>query len=149
MMKKRERLNSDISLGDLDIDAFMGEGTSFEGKFSFKGVVRIDGTVKGELGCDGTLIVGESGTLTASVVTEDAVIRGSIKGDIDARGRVELRNPCTIEGDIRAGMLHVEEGVSISGTVTCGKFTSDGKSSSLESAAFLGDIDEELAEEIE
>lgn len=120
MMKKRERKNLETPLPDLDIDAFIGEGTFFEGKFSFKGVVRIDGSVNGELKCDGTLIVGETGVLEAVIHTRDAVIRGKVKGDIKADGRLELKSPCTIEGDMRAQTLVVEEGVGIQGNVVTG-----------------------------
>lgn len=123
MMKKRERRNHEPPPPDLDIDAFIGEGTYFEGKFSFKGVVRIDGSVKGELKCDGTLILGETGVLDGSVNTRDAIIRGEVKGDIEAGGRLELRKPCVIVGNMKAGSLVVEEGVSIDGNVQAG----DGK----------------------
>lgn len=120
MIKKRERRNVEPPPPDLDIDAFIGEGTYFEGKFSFKGVVRIDGSVKGELKCDGTLIVGETGVLDASIETRDAIIRGKVNGDIKAEGRLELKNPCSVMGDMTAQALVVEEGVRIEGNVVTG-----------------------------
>ncbi|RMG59551.1 MAG: polymer-forming cytoskeletal protein [Deltaproteobacteria bacterium] len=112
------------SFSELDIDAFIGEGTSFEGKLNFRGVVRIDGEVKGELTCDGTLIVGEPGVLRATVKTKDAVIRGTVEGDIVAEGKLELKNPCRVVGDIQAGLLSVEEGVTLKGNVQTGKVES-------------------------
>ncbi|NIO16147.1 MAG: polymer-forming cytoskeletal protein [Deltaproteobacteria bacterium] len=120
MIKRKERRNMENHLPDLDIDAFIGEGTYFEGKFSFKGVVRIDGSVKGELKCDGTLIIGETGVLDASIATRDAIIRGKVNGDIKAEGRLELKAPCAVVGDMTAQTLVVEEGVSIDGNVVTG-----------------------------
>jgi cytoskeletal protein CcmA (bactofilin family) len=120
MMKKKERRNVEYPPPDLDIDAFIGEGTYFEGKFSFKGVVRIDGSVKGELQCDGTLIIGETGVLDASIVTRDAIIRGKVNGDIKAEGRLELKIPASIVGDMTAQALIVEEGVRIEGNIKAG-----------------------------
>ncbi len=120
MIKKKDRRNMESPLPDLDIDAFIGEGTYFEGKFSFKGVVRIDGSVKGELKCDGTLIIGETGVLDASITTRDAIIRGKVNGNIKAEGRLELKTPCVVVGDMAAQALVVEEGVSIDGNVVTG-----------------------------
>lgn len=120
MMKKKERRNMEPPPPDLDIDAFIGEGTYFEGKFSFKGVVRIDGSVKGELKCDGTLIVGETGVLDATIETRDAIIRGKVNGNIDAGGRLELKSPCSVVGDITAQALIVEDGVTLRGNVSTG-----------------------------
>lgn len=120
MIRKKEKRNMEPPAPDLDIDAFIGEGTYFEGKFSFKGVVRIDGSVKGELKCNGTLIVGETGVLEASIKTRDAIIRGTVNGNIEAEGRLELKNPCSIVGDMSAQTLVVEEGVSIQGNISTG-----------------------------
>jgi len=117
----KNRRPQEPGIPDMDIDAFIGEGTYFEGRLNFKGVVRIDGEVKGELSCEGTLIVGEPGVVRARISTKDAVIRGLVEGDISAEGKLELKKPSRVVGDIRAGSLTVEEGVSISGNVVVGE----------------------------
>jgi cytoskeletal protein CcmA (bactofilin family) len=117
---KKNRKPGEMPPLDIDIDAFIGEGTYFEGKLTFRGVVRIDGEVKGELKCDGTLIVGEAGVVNATISTRDAVIRGKVSGDVRADGRLELKHPCSITGNITAPVLVVDEGVSINGKVVTG-----------------------------
>src|ERR1017187_2154206 len=49
----------DPQLPATEITALLGRGTHFEGKLHFEGRVRIDGTFKGEIRSDDTLIIGE------------------------------------------------------------------------------------------
>jgi len=114
-------VKKEITHFDSDIDAFIGEGTLFEGTFAFTGVVRIDGMVKGEVRCDGTLIVGETGKIWATVETRKGVIRGRIEGKIFATERLELKYPCVVEGNVTARDLIVESGVIITGRVKSGQ----------------------------
>lgn len=50
-----------------DINGFIGKGMSAEGKLSFEGVVRIEGSFKGDVTSAGTIIVGEGGTVEANL----------------------------------------------------------------------------------
>jgi cytoskeletal protein CcmA (bactofilin family) len=43
-----------------------------------------------------------------------------VNGNIKAEGRLELKNPCSIVGDMSAQTLVVEEGVSIRGNISTG-----------------------------
>ncbi|MCA9698005.1 MAG: polymer-forming cytoskeletal protein, partial [Myxococcales bacterium] len=43
-----------------DITTILGKGSSFEGKLTFEGTVRIDGRFSGEIRTEGTLIIGET-----------------------------------------------------------------------------------------
>ena len=45
--------------GVQDISAFVGKGVEFKGTISYKGTVRIDGYLDGEIHTDGVLLVGE------------------------------------------------------------------------------------------
>ncbi len=120
MARKKGKSLSGVPNFDTDIDAFIGEGTLFEGTFAFTGVVRIDGMVRGEVRCNGTLIVGETGKIWAKVETKNGVIRGRIEGEINATERLELKYPSVVEGNVTARDLIVESGVVISGKVKSG-----------------------------
>jgi len=63
-----------------EINAFLGEDTEFEGKFSFTGAVRIDGKFSGEIFSNGTLIVGESAVIKAQIQVADMIISGEVRG---------------------------------------------------------------------
>ena len=68
------------------LQTFLDGGTSFEGKISFTGSVRIDGHFRGSASADGTLIVGETGTIDAKLEVRSLVVMGSVVGRSDREG---------------------------------------------------------------
>ena len=54
-------------MGKHDINAFLGVGTSFVGRLTFGGVVRIDGHFEGEIVSTGTLVVGSQAHVAGRV----------------------------------------------------------------------------------
>ena len=93
----------------------MDRGSEFEGKLTFEGTVRIDGTVKGEIISEAALVVGESGKVEADIAVDSISISGEIKGNIVAKRRVELHPTAVVIGNIKAGALVVEEGAVFQG----------------------------------
>ena len=102
--------------GHDEIIAIIEEGCRFEGNFSFSGVARIAGQVKGSIFSNDTLIVSEGAVVNADINANIIVISGSVKGNIKASSRVEIRVPARFEGTIAAPSLVVEEGVIFHGT---------------------------------
>jgi len=98
-----------------EINAFLGKDTEFEGKFSFTGAVRIDGKFSGEIESNGTLIVGESATITAQIHVADIIISGEVRGDIFAENKIEINVPGKLFGNIQTPKLVIEEGVVFEG----------------------------------
>lgn len=107
----------DTSLEKREIKAFLGPGSHFEGKLAFDEIVRLDGAFRGEITSRDTLIVGETAELQAQVVVGSLIISGRLKGNIKAVGKVEMRNPAVIDGDVETPVLVVEEGVQWNGTL--------------------------------
>ncbi|UCG64627.1 MAG: polymer-forming cytoskeletal protein [Deltaproteobacteria bacterium] len=98
-----------------EINAFLGKDTEFEGKFSFTGAVRIDGKFSGEIESTGTLIVGESATITSQIHVADMIISGEVNGDIFAENKIEINVPGKLFGNIQTPKLVIEEGVIFEG----------------------------------
>ena len=98
-----------------DMNAFLGEDTEFEGKFSFTGAVRIDGKLSGEIFSNGTLIVGESAVIRAQIQVADMIISGEVYGDIFAERKIEIIFPGKLFGNIETPKLVLEEGVIFEG----------------------------------
>ncbi len=95
--------------------AFLGENTSFEGKLSFHGTVRIDGHFKGEIYSDGTLIVGEKGIVEADINTNCVVISGEVRGNINTALSTEIHPKGKVYGSIITSSLVIHEGVIFEG----------------------------------
>jgi cytoskeletal protein CcmA (bactofilin family) len=99
-----------------DADTVVGRNTVLEGKIWGQGGMRIDGTVKGEVDCRGTVIVGIGGRVEANITAQGAIIGGEVLGNIAVEGRLELVGKGKVRGDITASQLVVEEGVTLEGS---------------------------------
>ncbi len=113
VMSRRESL-----LEKSDIKAFLGPGSQFEGRMVFNEIVRLDGSFRGEIASNDTLIVGETAEIQAEVTVGTLILSGRFKGNIKAVTRVELRAPAEVEGTIESPALAIEDGVLFNGTVT-------------------------------
>lgn len=98
-----------------ELNAFLGQGCTYEGKLTFEGAVRIDGRFSGEIFSDGTLIIGEGADIQAQINVNVVIVSGRVQGDVHAADRLELRKPARLTGNIFSPTLVVEEGVFFEG----------------------------------
>lgn len=101
--------------------AFLDSGASFEGKLCFSGTVRVDGHLRGEISSDGTLVVGETGVVEASLQLAGLIVHGTVSGDVRAEERVEVGATGEMEGNLETPSLKVEEGARVSAKVAVGR----------------------------
>ena len=97
------------------ICAIIEEGCRFEGNLSFNGVVRISGSVTGSIFSNDTLIISEGAIINADINANIVLMSGTVKGNVKATSRVEIRKPARFEGTITSPSLIVEEGVIFHG----------------------------------
>ena len=94
----------------------LGRDTVVEGNLTFKETIRIDGRIKGKLeSAEGTVIIGEHAVLDADIHVGVAIIRGKIKGRVEANQRIEIHAPAQINGDIVAPTVAIDSGVIFNG----------------------------------
>ena len=98
-----------------EINTLLGRGTSFEGKLTFEGTVRIDGKLKGEIFSDDTLIIGEGAYVEAEIDIGEVIIQGTVVGNIRARRSIEIHAPGKVKGDLHTPSLQVDKGVVFEG----------------------------------
>ena len=97
-------------------NAVLDRGAAFEGKLTFEGTVRIDGGFKGEIHSDANLVIGESGKVEADITVGSISISGEVKGNITAKGKVEIHAPAVVNGNIHTPSLVIEDGVIFEGS---------------------------------
>lgn len=115
--RKDTTMKKDASLDKREIKAFLGPGSQFEGKLLFDEIVRLDGAFRGEITSRDTLIVGDTADIQAEIVVGSLILSGRFKGNIKASGKVELRSPARVEGNIETPTLAIEEGVVFNGNL--------------------------------
>lgn len=102
------------------LTAFIDQGSSFEGKLSFKDTVRIDGHFSGQISSENTLVVGETGVIEANVRSQVVIISGTVAGDISAASRVIVHKTGRVDGNVETPSLVMEDGAVINGQLKMG-----------------------------
>jgi cytoskeletal protein CcmA (bactofilin family) len=106
-------------------DAFLGPGSQVTGKLVFKGPVRIEGHVEGEIAAHDALTIGESAVVNAQVTGTQVVVEGRVTGDVTAQHRLEIRASGRLVGGIATPSLVIHQGGIFEGH--CAMGTSDGQ----------------------
>lgn len=95
-------------------------GSNIEGQFNSKENVRLDGKIVGDVVCENRLVMGESGIVEGTIKANEAVILGTIKGNIEVMSTLYLKASAKINGNITAKLLSVEEGAMYNGECRIG-----------------------------
>ena len=103
--------------------AYLYKGSRVTGQLSFQGAVRIDGSVDGEIQCQGTLTIGEGADIRAKISGHVVVLRGKVEGNVIAKERLELIAPARLTGNVDTPRLLVTEGVVFDGNCAMGTTT--------------------------
>lgn len=99
--------------------------TVIEGSIKAKGNLRIDGTLKGELECQGRVVIGATGSVHGEIRCENAEIEGSIKANVIVSELLSLKGTAKVQGDIVTKKLAIEPGASFSGSCSMGGVVKD------------------------
>lgn len=98
-----------------EISTLLGRGTTFEGKLTFEGTVRIDGKLKGTVFSDDVLIIGEGAHVEADIDIGEIIIQGTLVGNVHAKRGIEVLAPGRVKGDLHTPSLQIEKGVIFEG----------------------------------
>jgi cytoskeletal protein CcmA (bactofilin family) len=86
----------------------------------------VDGTVEGLIQLDDRkLTVGMSAKLTADVVAREIVVYGSVKGNLRARDRIEIKKDGSVVGDLTTARIMIEDGAYFKGAIEIDRNASD------------------------
>ena len=107
------------------IDCLIGAGTTVMGDVHFKGGLRIDGTVKGNVistpGEPGTLVVSEQARVDGEIRVSHIVVNGTVNGPVTADDYLELQPKARIVGDVSYRTLEMHVGSVIEGRLNHGE----------------------------
>ncbi len=90
---------------------------TIEGDADTVGSLRIEGTIRGDVRAEKSVVIGKDGLLEGSLYTQDAVIAGRVIGAVYAESHLELQATGQISGEIQARQMHVEDGAAFQGLV--------------------------------
>ena len=91
------------------VETILGEGAVFEGNISCEGSMKVEGTLKGNVKADHTLVVGPNGSVTGDIKAGGVIIFGEVNGKIDS-GSLEIKSTGRITGEVLIETLITEAG---------------------------------------
>ena len=94
-------------------------GASFvvDGEITGSEDVLVQGTVKGRITLNETLVVDASGVVEADVETATVEVAGQLTGNVAASERVELKADSRVQGDLRAPRVLIADGARFKGSI--------------------------------
>lgn len=100
------------------INTLIAAGTTIRGDVHFDGGLHLEGVIEGSIcadGSDAVLTLSEQGRVEGEVRVSNAVVNGSVVGDIFASERIELAANARIEGNVHYKVLVMTAGAQVNG----------------------------------
>ncbi len=98
--------------------ARLGPSLHVKGEISGNEDLHVDGSVEGLISLeDRKLTVGSSARLTADVQAREIVVYGSVKGNLRARDRIEIKKDGSVVGDLTTARIMIEDGAYFKGAI--------------------------------
>ena len=98
--------------------ARLGSSLHLKGEISGNEDLHIDGTVEGavQLG-EGKLTVGATANVTADIIATEVVVCGKVKGNVRAKGKIEIKKDGSVIGDLTTAQIIIEDGAYFKGSI--------------------------------
>ena len=98
--------------------ARLGASLHVKGEITGNEDLHIDGSVEGLIQLeDRKLTVGASAKVTADVVAREVAVYGSVKGNLRARDRIEIKKDGSVIGDLTTARIMIEDGAYFKGSI--------------------------------
>ncbi len=97
------------------IATVFGKDTSFYGDLSFKKSLQINGYFEGEIVDGGYLVIGEGAEVKANISAKTVIVKGTVRGNVEALARLEIHDNGKLYGNIRTAKLKIADGVVFEG----------------------------------
>jgi cytoskeletal protein CcmA (bactofilin family) len=96
----------------------IGKSVVIKGELTGSEDLMVEGRVEGTIQLrDHVFTIGPNGNIAAQVFARAVVVLGSIKGDISATDKVEIRDGGSVEGNIVSPRVAIAEGAHFRGSV--------------------------------
>lgn len=97
------------------ISSIIGADMVLEGNISAKDAIRVEGTIKGDVSSEGTIVVSATGKVIGNVKGSHIMVGGAIEGDMTSGGRTEVASTGKVTGNIRTKSLIIDENAVFQG----------------------------------
>jgi cytoskeletal protein CcmA (bactofilin family) len=123
--------------------ANIGKSISIKGDLTGNEDLVVEGKVEGKIALpDNELTVGNNGNVSADIHAKSVVVIGKVTGNVSATEKIEVQASGSVDGDVRAPRLIIQEGAVLNGAVemTKGSGATSAPASSAASSPALSSI---------
>jgi cytoskeletal protein CcmA (bactofilin family) len=113
----RSEKNQTVDAGSINL---IGAGTKINGDIQSNGDFRIDGLLIGNITITGKLVLGNTGRIEGNIESVNADLSGEVKGTVNIKEILSLKQTARINGDIVTSKLAIEAGAVFTGTCNMG-----------------------------
>jgi cytoskeletal protein CcmA (bactofilin family) len=104
---------------DMDrIETLIGDGCCIIGSITGNGLIKIDGSIDGDLFSEDDIVLGESGQVKGNTICNNAYIHGIVHGNVTCKNTLTIENCGNVKGDISVKKLMISEGGILDGKCT-------------------------------
>jgi cytoskeletal protein CcmA (bactofilin family) len=98
--------------------AWLGSSLQVKGEITGTEDLLIEGSVEGLIQLDERkLTVGATAKLAADINARDVVVYGYVKGNVRAKGRIEIKKDGAIIGNLTTAQIMIEDGADFKGSI--------------------------------
>ncbi len=98
--------------------ANIGKSISIKGDLTGNEDLVVEGKVEGKIALpDNELTVGNNGNVNADVHAKSVIVIGKVRGNVSATEKIEVQASGSVDGDVRAPRLIIQEGAVLNGAV--------------------------------
>ena len=98
--------------------ARLGPSLHVKGEINGNEDLHVDGSIEGLISLeDRKLTVGASAKVSADIVAREIVVFGTVKGNLRARDRIEIKKDGSVIGDLTTARIMIEDGAYFKGSI--------------------------------
>ncbi len=98
----------------------VARGSRIVGEISGVAELRIDGEVEGKLNLEGSVVIGESGSVKGEIQARTVQVSGKMVGNVVGRESVSILGNGSVEGDVVSPRMSIADGAFFKGRVEMG-----------------------------
>jgi len=115
-MKRFKSVKEEIISIPQEVGSVLCEGLTFkDGNLSGVGKVTINCYFVGNISTNDLIIVEEAGNILGNIESQSIIIRGNVKGNVEAVESAQIRTGGVLNGDIKCSTLEISVGAAFSG----------------------------------
>lgn len=99
-----------------EFDTMVGEDVELAGSIKNSGSILINGTVKGDVISDESVVVGVNAKVIGPIKAQNVQVAGAVEGSIEASDTLEMLPESRVDGDVKVKTLHVQPGAIFNGS---------------------------------